>query len=564
MAMDNAVAPKARDGDGLQWLDISDFSMGCVSNDIGSIQQVQFTGIQPQGNKIAAEAGSTFGCMALPTGGLGALPGLSNVYTWPGSLHSINGYLVGMFAHGNLGGATEVVAAMEQDNGTNHYLEVYSYIPGSGSHSILSTTNPTTPGFFATPYMAMTRVALSSPTTTVGNPTVFFPWSCATDANGNSGHLYLYPNPSTPTTYSVLDLVTAGSNVTGPAVAHQGRIITLSGISYQFPPSSFQTNEQICYTDPPNSTVYGFQQEILVPEHPYGYGGVGSIQASELFLIKQREGAVLATGDIANTQVTYLPGVQSTGPIYGQVGQTPIGLVYCSQNKGAWVWNGGSTSQKISGNIYENFFAPATGVPSTQNLGYYVTAWGNWILFSNSWIYDITTGGWWRLYPGADTENNYTSLTEYDFFFFSMGATENLMYAGMPTIAHTSEKWLASFDNTMGTTQYQWQSLPIQLSDNRSINLRQIVIRTVDPLATGSATIEVMVSTPNLSSPTFSQTTTAGQITQTPTNMVFNFTSGPVDNIVLTIVATNSGSEAPIINSISLGYQTREHSATLG
>jgi hypothetical protein len=567
MAMDNApVAPIKDDGHGFQWIDIADFSPGCVSYTeiAGASTNLTDISLQIQG-KFAADALQTFSCMALPTGGLGPLPSLTEVHDWPGSLHSINGYLVGMLAHGNLNsGDTEVFAAMEQDNGTNHYFEVFSYnAETSTGHSVISSTNTTTPGFFATPYMAMTRVNNTSPYTMPGGPTIAFPWSCITDANGDSGHLYIYPDPAATGAYGVADLVTAGSNVTGPVVTHQGRIITLSGIGYSFPPATFQTNEQICYTDPPNSNVYGFQQEIFVPEHPYGYGCAGSISAGELFLVKQKDGGLIASGDIAQATVTYLPGVQPTGAIYGNCGQTSIGLVYCSDGEGAWVWNGGNLSTKLSAQLDDKFFVSSSAVPTTENLGFYVEPWGNWIMFSNSWMYDITTSSWWRLYPAMDTAINETTLTLYDFFFFSQGKTTNVLWAGMPTINHTNEHFLGKFDKTVGSTQYQWTSLPIQVSEDRTVNIREFVIRAIDPANTGNAQLTITASSPHLSTP-ITVTTAAGEITATPANLRHNFNTGPVDNIIIQVSATNSGGAAPILLSLSVAYKTRQHSATEG
>src|SRR5208282_2542453 len=121
---------------------------------------------------------------------------------------------------------------------------------------------------------------------------------------------------------------------------HQNRIIVLSGVTYDYPAGSgFDTNEQICFTDPPNSAALGFQQTVLVPEEPYGYGCAGSISAGELVLIKKRGGGVVVTGDIFSPNVTDLPGVEPTGGIYGNASSGLDGFFYCSYENGAWVWN---------------------------------------------------------------------------------------------------------------------------------------------------------------------------------------------------------------------------------
>ena len=93
-------------------------------------------------------------------------------------------------------------------------------------------------------------------------------------------------------------MATNPGTAAGYSFVHQSRIVNAVGISYDWPGSSFSVNEQICFTDPPNSTTYGAQNEVFVAEEPYGYGAWGSISAGELFMAKQRGGGLIVSGDI--------------------------------------------------------------------------------------------------------------------------------------------------------------------------------------------------------------------------------------------------------------------------
>ena len=68
-----------------------------------------------------------------------------------------------------------------------------------------------------------------------------------------------------------------------------------------------------------------------------------------------------------------------------------------------WSWNGSNTSEKISEQLEDNFFANTTidalGIERGPTVD--VQRWGDWIVTSNDYLFDTNTGGWWTLPEGS-------------------------------------------------------------------------------------------------------------------------------------------------------------------
>jgi hypothetical protein len=542
---------------GLEWLDL-DFTQGCYSNTPLSGASPAPIIPAPPG---AADPNATQGCICLPQGGLAPLPGKQATYTYPIDFVKSSVFLMGFLVHGNLAnGDTEVFAYVEADDGTNHWLQAFSFVPEIFSAIlIVNESNPAVAGpvYYGSPWPAMTRVNATDPTSP-GQPIIAFVGVCSTDANTGYGHLWFYPNPATPTSGVPSDNITPPNEIAGQLIVHQGRIVCLAGALYGYPVGGgFLVNEQVCYTDPANSVDYQFQQEIFVPEHPFGYGCAGSISASELFLVKQRDGGVVVTGDLNNPYVTYLPGVQSTGAFYGQAASTPGGLFYCSDGNGAWYWNGGNVSQKISPQLDDGFFNCANNVPGTQNMGFFCCAWGEWVLFSNNWLYDLRTNSWWPFFPQVDPDNNAPS----SFFHYSLGRSTDELYAAPATIFEATPTAFWKFSRETSRSSYTWKSQPIRLTEYRYLNLRRIAIRASNfygAEAGSTITVAVFVGGDNV----FSATIPAGDIIEVPVTLQANLTSdGPADDITISLSTSSASSyAAPVIHSVALGYRTRQQS----
>ena len=546
-----------------EWLDLADFSAG-----IYDYTRIAATNPNVPAPKGSADPNETFSCVALPGGGIGPLPKMVEDYQWPGDfVTGPNNFVVGLLVHDELAnGNTEAFAVGEMDDGVNRFWQAWSYIPETTTGTlIVQQINASGSGLFGSPYPQMTRAAATAPTTTVGIPVIVFPiGGPASPPAEPTGTVFMYPDPAAPTVYGAKLLYTPGNpGVAGQVLVHQSRIIVLSGIAYSYPAGGgFDTNEQIAFTDPPNSTVLGFQQTVLATEEPFGYGAGGSISAGELVLVKKRGGAIVVTGDIFSPNVTILPGVQPTGGIYGSAHSGMPGFVYCSFDNGAWVWNGGSTAQKISNQLDDSFFLPPEfATMLSNNYGFYVRCIGDKVYFSNNWMLDLRTNGWWRYYPtksqgGAD-------------LFYVQEVDGQQIYGGRLSFPSTDRTFLYRFDQQVPTETWQWQGLPIRLSTDRFVELRQVIVRASSNLANANGTVKVEVY--NGATLVGSVTSPNGDINAAPT--MLRMPIGAVsaggsgyasEDLTIRIIADGAGGPAPNVHSVSLGWKQVAKAKTIG
>ena len=619
------------------------------------------------GPKFAADPNFTFSCIALPSGGLGPLPGITETYVWPANFNANpsttppqTSYLTGVLIHDELGtGDTEAILICVFDDLGLTYgrsFQAISYIleTTTATQIILSNEPTSSGGIFGSPYPAFTRAAAGveapftgtpgalstlttltstsgfagftasgfgsieaynanqtsvthtftytgggagagpltgvvftapltdlvttgslitqisqTPTTVAGQPVVVFPSGPPEQPAGVTA-IYMYPDPSTPSSYVPLDLITGPPNnqtsVAGQIYVHQSRIICFSATDYTWPGgTTFFTNENINFTDPPNSVQYGNQQTVLAAEEPFGYGAAGSISAGEFFVVKKRGGGLVVTGDIFSPNVTLLPGVQSTGNIVGQAASTPMGFVYCSYNNGAWVWNGGSQSNKISTQLDDNFFLPpefSSGMKS-NNYAYYVSNFGDKLYFNNNWILDTRTNSWWRYYPtkaqgGAD-------------LFWTQEVNGDFIYAAQLSFVHPGLDFMYRFDPTSPTHSYQWQSLPIRLTQNRLVQARTITVIASSNKGNNTAA-QVKVSIFNGATEVASVTSPTSTIGPAPTmiRMPIGGVNAPFptpytsEDITVRINGIGGSGAAPNIISCHIDWEERQHSPTVG
>ena len=554
-----ADGPRQSGSETYQWVSITDFSPGCYDGSHISTETAVDTA--PLG---AAYLPNTYACASIPGGALGPLPGrvttlpLSTIGGIPGS--SPYALIAGFIIIPQLNdGGYETVTIVEADNGTDHYVRVTSYEAGvTNTLTGPDETTATTPGFFGAPYPIFTRMTVTGS----GNPppVLAFPTAVGTDGSGASGHLWIYPELLSPTSFTAQDLIVSHSSTTGQLIAYDSRILALVGIDYSHPTGGgINTNENINFTDPPLSDAYGNQMTVLGAEIPWGYGAWGSVSVGELLLIKKYGGALQVFGDIfAPSSVVQNPGVQSTGDLVGQARVSSIGLVYCSQNQGAWVWNGGNTAQKISSNINDSFFDLQTNNITSNNYGFNVYQWQKWVLFSGNVIYDTETGVWWKLFPPKGTNPTYIGPGQ-DIWWYSLTQNGNQIAVSPLRCTSNSDPWLSIFDNTVPSEAYQWQSLPIHVSahGDRLVNVREIIVRASDPTNTGVASVTVDIAS-------FSQasfpTVTIG-LEPTPIRFNVGQAAARLDDIIVTLIAQNQTGAAPIIHSIDIGYDMAQEIA---
>jgi hypothetical protein len=502
----------------------------------------------------------------LPNGGLAPCIGLTESVL-PDPTKITGGYtnqVTGIFVNGLFGappghsnpapqGWDEVVFMFDCNNGStrNTYLQSYydTSIPyfndlvtitGTVSHSILSS-------------------ALTGGWTVVNTGTIAAPsWvgtlslqlNVLNDAANQTPHWYFYPNPSATTTLVPLDrsafLPAQFTGNGGVLIAHQSRLLGFSGQNWTWTNSGVgmgSRNEQFFFTTPgtPDAlssyTTMGNQDEVFVAEHPFGSGAWASLSASQLLVIKTGSagGAYTLTGDVANPTVTFLGGVQ---PTYGGCNgaSTPVGYFYVSSANGVWLWNGGTTSQKISNQLRDSFADAIVG--NIFGYGTQCYYWNNRLYTTGNWFFDIATGGWWRL------DNNGGSASTQYVWYGASGPTN--LWAATNFNQSSSVPIFYRFSNNVPAPTFSWQSYPMTVTNDRYVNIREVAVK-----ASGTGTITLTFTSDGS---TVSVPATFNVSSVNPTK--YRLDVGAMSRgITFRIQSTsNSTTPAPIIYSVDIGW----------
>jgi hypothetical protein len=538
---------KKPDSRGLSFFDITDFSPGIY---YGSNVVAPGADLLPS-PPGAADVNGTVGCMVMPNGGLGPLPGLASEFSGL-SLSSIGITVAGAADISAM--ANSVYAQTFNSNDTaDEILLVVTTISGGFQTSV----------FYSWQHFGniLRTVFTGTYNYSTDHNTVCYPFATSINTSGGSaqpcwvipifspdgplrGDLLVYPSIAAPTTFSTDDVVTRQG---GMCFGHQGRIVQLTNVLTEWPLPSTVSYNPLNYTDPSQTETWPAQFETFGPENSFGYGAVNSVSAGELFLVKARGGGLVIQGDLNNPTVTSLPAVKSTGVIFGRSDTDPNGMYYCSQNNGAWVWGGGNASTKISNQLDDNFFSPVHPLMSTY-YSYYCQRWGDWMLFSNNWVYDTVHGGWWRL------ENP----SSQSYFWYSQGIAEQFMWAALPTVTGGSEPFLWEYDRTVPRSSFTWRSLPIRIPvEDRTSTARELVIRASNPYADAAPQIDAtLIDDKGNASALDTWTMTPG----TNTVQEVRLNAGVKQTTTVAISLAVSGTTAaPVVHSLSLGSRAREH-----
>ncbi len=534
----------------LQWVDLTDFTPGIFQRSERALGDTAIPA--PLGS---AQVTNTYRCQALPTGGLAPLPGRTKSWNVPLTATPDNGvYVNGFFANGPLSPAAtyldEVFLGLEYVEATvrkfrfsrlqffNNPAAPGGFFAGADTDTLVnytSTSGPATNTSYWGMSFATDRINTSDPTKP-GVPVVatdYFDSGGTTAVHGTM--MFTFPDPSTANLTAIFPF----STTPGQVIGHQGRLVQLQGVGYAHGVGeAVATNEQVSFTDPPNSPTMGTQDEVFSQENPTGYGAWGSISAGELFFVKHTGGGVIVSGDIANPSITRLPGVISTGGLIGRAVSTPQGLFYLVNHIGACVWRGGDTSDVISEQLDRDFYITAFGSPYTatgifmNGISYSLEVWGPWVMAPNNWLYNTITHSWWRVEDTSAAVINW--------------------WGAAPTYTSASVPFVHLFDTHSPASNWSWQSHPIPASIERLTEVRDMVL-----VAQGSGTVTVTLTAFDGSTQAEVFTVTnATQPQRLRPAQGGTFIKGY--NVVVRIQADSGSSDvpAPVVHSLHLG--TRE------
>jgi hypothetical protein len=475
------------------WITIDDFTPGIYSK--------QQAGAATPGGALPAPHGScqatgTFGCIAISSGALVPLPGINGQFDLPqpdAQANLVFGYfnISGFFAFGPIGppatGASGIPDAifvgqewLKTDNTRDIWYSVVKMDqagqPNEQLAQIVSAVAPTAEQYHGMTFTA-SRINPVAPYLTPGTPVVVAAWEPPSFSADK--HIWVFPDPSNPATNTVVDLYTAAGlgAISGDILGHQSRIVILEDVTFPFGGDSgdrIPTNEDVSFTDPPNSNIFGsgavaYQREVFVSEYPNGYGAWGSMSAGELFLVKQQGGGLIVSGDLNSPSVTRLPGVVSTAGMECRAAEMPDGLVYYSRFKGAWIWNGANNSTKLSDQLEDTFIFYPNGPGNMVNIAVQFEEWGDWILTTNGYLYDTETKGWWIL----DSFNNNGYIPQW---FAKSYFGENMYVVPMRVTQAQCIGGIRRYTRGVATNVYNWEGQPLQASLDRVIDIREVVI----------------------------------------------------------------------------------------
>jgi hypothetical protein len=563
----------------LKWIEIDDFTPGIIQNlnlagGLGASNEL------PAPGKVPGQAQQAQGCIALPNGGLAPLPGIAPTMPWGAATPvapqhvpvvgaGAENLICGLFLNGPLyyyGGITPfpqtvgdelIIGQSERTAAGNQQLWIDSLQAGPAGVAVNNIVNKG-PFVSRLPLATMTGGTTRAATdpATVGEACwALAYWITAGAAGvGPSGYwaVILYPDPTNPGAGAfVPHVLINGTGGPGEVFCHQNRIVYLQTSPTQWT-SAFVLmggNEEFLYTDPPNGVALLNDVEVFVQEDPSGYGAWGSQSASELFLVKNRLGGVVISGDLNVPTVTPLPGVMPTYGLMSRASSTPVGFVYASNNRGLWVWNGGSGSFKLSNQLEDDFFVnpnlPTIQAGPTVD----IQRWGDWIVVTNDWLYDTNTNSWWMLPQGAQGTGHQ---------WYQASSDGMTLYAA-PAVP-SATVGLECYSRAAPANDFTWKSFPIRPptdSKDKGFIVRRVVIR-----AQGSGTVGVVLtgrqgsSSAGASSPGPTLTfETAHDPTQPSMQVVEMGLSAQDITVLIESEGETATTPAPIVYSIAIGYE---------
>jgi hypothetical protein len=305
--------------------------------------------------------------------------------------------------------------------------------------------------------------------------------------------------------------------------------------------------------------------EYFEPELGSSIGSWGTVSTGEFVIIFQSGGAVVIYGDIqAPQQAIYLPAVTGTGQAVGPAVSSPVGLVYVTDTDGAWVWNGGNVSQKISTQIPDTLLyrIPPTILwqvgPPLQN--WFATSigsvradvWGNWVMFSNNYFFDCLNNSWWQCEDPTVLNFDIHSGGSYTGRFFYSIPNTILTSTNGGTLSTSLYRW----DHSAPANSYFWQSNPIPTPGSVS-RLQRIEI-VASNTTSSPATISITPTSPPNQSLYGNQTPSSVTFTIPPNTASYRNSQqvGYTDyNICIAVTATGgNNTSAPTIHEITCGF----------
>lgn len=296
---------------------------------------------------------------------------------------------------------------------------------------------------------------------------------------------WYHPYELTNSAYPIDPTSAGGGDVNWPVnvVSHQNRFVVLgtkelAGLEYiDGSPgvddlyTNGAVNEILYYNDAnASSFVYSSDPEsfTFITDAVGGFGSWVSMNAGELFMVKNHGGGVAVRGSVADPQQVNLPGVASTYGAGALGAVTPAGYIYGTRD-GVFLWSGSDTTEHISTQLGRRWFwnihtAENDYKSEIQPKGKFAYR-PPFVYVTGNWIFDIRTKAWWRLAEPSATAN-----------YFSYEVSANgTVYAFNPSLFPSEPSPIFDwYDTEQASSSYRWVSQPLTRTRARSLRFREI------------------------------------------------------------------------------------------
>lgn len=229
------------------------------------------------------------------------------------------------------------------------------------------------------------------------------------------------------------------------------------------------------------------ERTAFVEENPSGYAVFTSMNANELFLVKNKGGAVVLRGSLNNPTVVKLAGVEPARGAMNIPAITPEGCYYGSTS-GVWLWSGADTSQCVSPQLDGFFWETGPYIGSTRPglKGRFCYSYP-FVYAPNDWVYDVRTKGWFRL-VGRVEDSEVPEAQNTNPYMFYDTSWDGRVYASPGGITPSDNCVADIFDGNFLATAYKWKSQPFTATMNTDVEFKRIIL-----VAQGQGTVTITI-----------------------------------------------------------------------
>lgn len=466
------------------WLVLDDFTPGIWSENANTLAR---TAASPP---LGSASTNTFRCYALPSGALCPLPRrvenitVPNLPDWADSpTYLIGGFnaelsnvLVNPPSDTNQSDRVELHFSVEYNvnagaDKRHRWLRYRIFDTGSPTWETISNVVDTGGASSTSRYAPIFHTRMNPAVPTDFGQTVTVMTWIGGNALTSTRIAKAFPDPSSASTVSTVDVGNPTSHAYIYSSAHQGRVVLLRFLTYSRGPNvAASINDNWYWTATNDNDLSSSAAAAFVLENPTGITDFISQSANQLVAIKMRGGGFMIQGDLDDPLITQLPNVVSpngTDTIKGT--HSSIGFVYSAGTFGVHLWNGADGSELISPQLDSNFCIPSFSQAGHQGQ---MARFGSFVVAPMNWLFDPTTRGWWRLEDIATLEVDYFSESAHSGFLY--GAYHTIDNSGGAGNKQIVWKW----DPTLASYSYQWESHPLPLAGaiDRTVKVREVAL----------------------------------------------------------------------------------------